>query len=156
MKKLFIIVGLLIFVLNGCYTVILTPEDRNTNIQDYYGYYPVEYYGDYGTYYDIPWWFNAPIVTVNSTQPLKRITDTQTIRDNNGSRNNTDTRNWELSTPPVSRDNSSTISKEKSVSSSGSTNEVRSNNNSSNNSSNSNSGTIRNGNGNRNTGNSRR
>uniref|UniRef100_A0A832CYJ7 Lipoprotein n=1 Tax=Ignavibacterium album TaxID=591197 RepID=A0A832CYJ7_9BACT len=156
MKKLIILAAFSTLALQGCYTVILTPEDKYVRSGEYYGYYPIEYYGDYGNYYDLPWWHSTPVVTVCSTQPIKRNEDTQSLRNNSGNRNETEKRDWIISTPPPSRDNSSGSSTENSSTSSGNNTQVRSGSNSGSNSNNSNSGSVRNENGNRNSGNSRR
>jgi len=156
MKKLIILAASLTLTLHGCYTVVLTPEDNYVGNGEYYGYYPIEYYGDYGNYYDLPWWYTTPVVTVGSTQPIKRNEDTQSLRNSSGNRNETERRDWIISTPPPSRDNSSGSSTDNSSTTSGDNNQVRSGSNSGSNSSNSNSGSVRNENGNRNSGNSRR
>lgn len=156
MKKFLLLAAFTILFLQGCYTVVLTPEDNYISNYEYYGYYPIEYYGDYGNYYDLPWWYISPVNTVSSTQPVKRNENTQSIRNNSGNRNETERRDWIISTPPPSRDNSSGSSTEKSSTNSGSNNQVRSRSNSGSNSNNSNSGSVRNENGNRNSGNSRR
>ena len=156
MRKLILIAAFLTLTLQGCYTVVLTPEDNYVSNGEYYGYYPIEYYGDYGNYYDLPWWYISPVVTVSSTQPVKRNENTQSIRNNSGYRNETERRDWIISTPPPSRDNSSGSSTKNSSTNSGSNNQVRSGSNSGNSFNNSNSGSVRNENGNRNSENSRR
>lgn len=156
MRKLILIAVFLTLTLQGCYTVVLTPEDNYVSNGEYYGYYPIEYYGDYGNYYDLPWWYISPVVTVSSTQQVKRNENTQSLRNNSGDRNETESRDWIISTPPPSRDNSSGSSTENSSTNSGSNNQVRSGSNSGSSSNNSNSGSVRNENGNRNSGNSRR
>lgn len=156
MKKLIILAAFSTLTLQGCYTVVLTPEDNYVSNREYYGYYPIEYYGDYGNYYDLPWWYTTHVVTVGSTQPIKRNKDTQTLRNNGVNRNETDRRDWIISTPPPSRDNNSGSSTDSSLPISGNINQVRSENISGSNSNSSNSGSVRNENGNRNSGNSRR
>lgn len=155
MKKLILASGILLFSLQGCYTVIMTPEDKTPVYDDYYGFYISEYYGSYGSYYEVPWWITNPIVTINISTTKTRTTNTHSIRNNDGLRNESNSRDGIITTPPPSRDNSSSsTTNQKSGSSSG--NEVRSNTSSGNSSGNSNSGSIRNENGNRNSGNSRR
>ncbi|MEJ5263605.1 MAG: hypothetical protein WHT45_13045 [Ignavibacterium sp.] len=153
MKQLLIITAFSTLILQGCYTVIMTPEDKKITHYDLYGYYPIEYYGDYGNYYDMPWWYSSPVVSVGNNQIIQRSSDTKTVRNENGDRTNTESRDGIISTPPPTRDiGSSTSGSGTSKSNGNSNNEVRSNNSSGN----SNSGSIRNENGNRNSGNSRR
>jgi hypothetical protein len=160
MKNIIILAASLILTLQGCYTVVLTPEDNYVTNGEYYGYYPIEYYGDYGNYYDLPWWYTSPVITVGSTQQINRNENTQSLRNSSGTRNETERRDWILSTPPPTRDNSSGSSTDNSSTTSGNNNQVRnesnSGSNSGNNSGSSNSGSVRNENGNRNSGNSRR
>lgn len=153
MKQLLILTAFSILILQGCYTVIMTPEDTNKSHFDLYGYYPIEYFGDYGNYYDMPWWYTSPVVSVGNNQIIQRSSDTKTVRNENGDRTNNESRDGIISTPPPTRDNSiSTSGNRTSEGNSNSNNEIRSNGNSGN----SNSGSLRNENGNRNSGNSRR
>ncbi|AFH49774.1 Hypothetical protein IALB_2069 [Ignavibacterium album JCM 16511] len=154
MKKLILVSVILFFNLQGCYTVIMTPEDKTPVYNDYYGFYLSEYYGSYGSYYEVPWWITNPIVTINSSTTKNRTTETHSIRNNDGFKHESGSRDGIITTPPPSRDNSSSTTTQKSGSSS--VNEVRSNTSSGNSPGNSNSGSIRNENGNRNSGNSRR
>lgn len=154
MKKIIFGSAVLLFLLQGCYTVILTPEDRTPVYDNYYGFYLSEYFGSYGSYYEVPWWITTPIVTISNGSTKNRSTDTQSIRNNDGFRYESGSRDGIITTTPPSRDNSSSTTTQKSGTSSG--NEVRNNTNSGNSSGNSNSGSIRNENGNRNSGNSRR
>lgn len=153
MRQLLIITTFSTLILQGCYTVIMTPEDTNKSHYDFYGYYPIEYYGDYENYYDTPWWYSSTIVSVGNNQIIQRSSDTKTVRNENGDRTNNESRDGIISTPPPTRDNNSTTSGNQNTNlNTSSKNETRSNNNSGN----SNSGSLRNENGNRNSGNSRR
>lgn len=153
MKQLLIITAFSTLILQGCYTVIMTPEDKKIIHYDLYSYYPIEYYGDYGNYYDMPWWYSSPVVSVGNNQIIQRSSDTKTVRNENGDRTNTESRDGIISSPPPTRDIGSSTSGSGTSKSNGNSNiEVRSNNSSGN----SNSGSIRNENGNRNSGNSRR
>ncbi len=149
MKKLIPTAIILLFSLQGCYTIILTPEDKTPVYNSFDGFYLTDYYGSYGSYYEIPWWITNPITISNVTS---RISATQTIRNNVGNRGESNTRDGIIHTSPPSRDNNPGTITQNQKNSSG--NEVRSNN--TNSSGNSNSGSIRNENGNRNSGNSRR
>lgn len=154
MKKLILISAILFLSLQGCYTIIMTPEDKTPVYDNYYVFYPTDYYGSYGSYYEIPWWITNPIVTISDVKTISRNSDTQSLRNNDGYRFESGSRDGIITTPPPSRDNSSSTTNQKTNNSSG--NEVRSNTGSGNTSGNSNSGSIRNENGNRNSGNSRR
>lgn len=154
MKKIILASIILVVLTQGCYTVILTPEDKTPVYHNYYGFYLSEYYGEYENYYEVPWWITNPIATISNETTLKRSSDTQLLRNSDGHRNESTTRNEIITVSPPSIDKQSSTTNEKSESSSG--NEVRSSNSSGNNSGNSNSGSIRNENGNRNSGNSRR
>lgn len=67
MKKYILIVTLFVVMtfFTGCYTVVWTPDESlptaETYQQEYYdnGYYQDPYYGDYGYYYQYPWWLAA-------------------------------------------------------------------------------------------------
>lgn len=120
MKKLLLqifFITMFIFGLNGCYTIIWSPDSEFPNQDNseagaaYYGDY---YYGDYYYFYDIPWWYdfippvaagtgnsgnsnrdnNSEIGTLRDTggrsDPL-RVPDVQPpSRDQNSSGNNKD------------------------------------------------------------------
>lgn len=154
MKKLFLISTILLLSLQGCYTIIMTPEDKPPVYENYYGFYLTEYYGSYGSYYEVPWWITNPIITISNGTTKTRNSDTQSLRNNDGLRYGSSSRDGIITTPPPSKDNSSSTTDQKTSSTSG--NEVRSNTGSGNSSENSNSGSVRNENGNRNSGNSRR
>ncbi len=58
--------------LSGCYTVVWSPEDNFPTQSDYEqgyydGYYGSPFYGDYGYYYNYPWWLNIAPPAVNAT-----------------------------------------------------------------------------------------
>jgi len=150
MRKVILTSSVLIFLFQGCYTIIMTPEDKTPIYDNYYGFYLTEYYGAYGSFYEIPWWFTNPILTISDGGTKNRTSDSQSIRNNEGLRYESGSRDGIITAPPPSRDNSSSTTTQKSGNSSG--NEVRNNTNSGN----SNSGSGRNENGNRNSGNSRR
>lgn len=150
MKKLILILATLFILLQGCYTIIMTPEDKASTYDNYYGFYLSEYYGAYGNFYEVPWWLTNPLITISNGGTNTRNSDNQSIRNNDGFRHESGSRDGIITTPPPSKDNSSSTTNQKSGNSSG--NEVRSNTNSGN----SNSGSVRNENGNRNSGNNRR
>lgn len=154
MKKIILASIILLVLAQGCYTVILTPEDKTPVYDNYYGFYLSDYYGEYEDYYEVPWWITNPIVTISNETKYIRNPDTQSLRNNDGQRNENTSRDGIITVSPPSIDNQSSKTNEKSGSNSG--NEVRSGNSSGSNSGNSNSGSIRNENGNRNSGNSRR
>ena len=57
--------------LSGCYTVVWSPEDNFPTQSDYEqgyndGYYNSPYYGDYGYYYNYPWWLNITPPATNA------------------------------------------------------------------------------------------
>lgn len=150
MKNLILTSFVILFMFQGCYTVIMTPEDKTPVYDNYYGFYLAEYYGAYGSFYEMPWWLNNPVITSSSGGTKIRTSETQSIRNNDGFRTESGSRDGIITISPPSKDNGSSNTTQKSGNSSG--NEVRNNTNSGN----SNSGSVRNENGNRNSGNSRR
>lgn len=154
MKKVFLTSIILVLSLQGCYTIIMTPEDKTPVYDNDCGFYLLDYFGSYGSYYEIPWWITNPVVTISNVTTKNRNSDTHSLRNNGGYRTESNNRDGIITTPPPSRDNSSSTTDQKTTSSSGT--EVRSNTSTGNNSGNSNSGSMRNENGNRNSGNSRR
>lgn len=92
MKKLLfniLFAGLFIFGLNGCYTIIWSPDsefpnqDNSDNSTVYYG---DNYYGDYYYYYGAPWWYDysPPLVTSPATKTREDNPDIGNLRDNSG------------------------------------------------------------------------
>jgi len=69
--KLFLFVSF-IFLLQGCYTIIWTPDlelpTKDTSERSD-SYYDPDDYGNYYPYYEIPWWYSIPPATY--TPPVK-------------------------------------------------------------------------------------
>lgn len=87
-------IGLILFGLQGCYTILWTPEEKITD-----QYETTSYYNGYAAdYYDIPWWINVPVIVgypgyTNSgkesvTKDRTNTLDSQSrnIRNNDGGR----------------------------------------------------------------------
>jgi len=150
-----IFVAMIVFGLNGCYTIIWNPDmefPTESNSDQTTIYYGDAYYGPYYYYYDYPWWLDivppaAGPVTVersenNETSILRntggrgtpsRISELQppshnappANTDKNGSSNNSGSTNTETSIRGSSSNSGTTSSRE---SSSGSGSTVRNNN----------------------------
>ncbi len=144
--------------LSGCYTVVWSPQDNFPTQSDYEqgyndGYYNSPYYGNYGYYYNYPWWLNITPPAANA-QPANRDAAAGAVRNNNGGRGDTPRDRGEIinTPPPAVNSGGSTSggnsSVEKSSSKSGSS--ASSGRNSSSSSSDSNN--VRNNNGGRNSG----
>lgn len=101
-----ILIFFILFGLQGCYTILWTPEKIITeNFSSAY------YYGYVSNFYDIPWWINVPIIVDYPSYPVSGSTNTKErttsdnkdrgiLRNNNGDRNS-DGRNSEvINTPP--------------------------------------------------------
>ncbi|MDO8549673.1 MAG: hypothetical protein Q7S39_05925 [Ignavibacteria bacterium] len=165
-KKLILLVFLIIpFLTNGCYTVLWTPDEDFPD-ESNYEYYDAYYIDEYHYYYDYPWWLSfTPPTKTRTDNGYNRDDDTQKIRNSGNGRNNSDSRNEVINTPPPTRNY--TPSDNGSDNSSGNNNNTNTetkrtesvnSNNSSNNSrqdSNSNNNNVRNNDGNRNNGRNR-
>lgn len=154
-KLILILIPLISF--GGCYTILWSPEEQlpseNNNSQIYYS---EPYYGDYGYYYDYPWWINEyPVyVTPAPSKSNERTPEESTFR-NGEARNTPDSNRPIINTKPPSRNgdsnnNSSTVSKTNS--SNNSSEQTKATDNSRSN----NSSSRRNDNGSRNSGGGRR
>jgi len=92
MKKLLLqifFITLFIFGLNGCYTIIWSPDSEfpnQDNSEAVTVYYGDIYYGDYYYFYDIPWWYdyNPPVATGSDTKNRENNPDIGTLRDTGG------------------------------------------------------------------------
>ncbi len=76
-----IFITLVMLGLNGCYTVIWSPDSEfptedNSTTNIYYG---DAYYGDYYYFYDTPWWWDYTPPTVS--RQTRENTGSQSIRD---------------------------------------------------------------------------
>ena len=79
--------------LSGCYTVVWNPEDNFPTQTDYgQGYYDRYYnspfYGDYGYYYNYPWWLNIAPPATNNQSNNRDNASAGAVRNNNGERGN--------------------------------------------------------------------
>lgn len=159
-----LLTGLILFGLQGCYTILWTPEKT---ITEDYEYETVSYYSGYAPeFYDTPWWIYSPVIGYypHHTSDGNKINDERnkdrdlgTIRDNDGGRN-PGGRNPEIipTPPPTTSTPGSTGSGSTSGSTnSGSTVRTESSGNSSSGSGNRSSDT-RNNSGNRNSGSGRK
>lgn len=153
MKKILILViSAITILLQGCYTIVWSPD-----VEFPTEYYPNEYYeGYYGDYYDTPWWIihTSFVTEIQDVIYEIRNDDTQSIRNGNGGRGYEDGRPDFQETPSVS------INTGGNNTSSGSENSGRTNNTYSNTNSNSgsssNNNSIRNESGTRNSSSGRR
>lgn len=99
-----LLTGFIIFGLQGCYTILWTPETKITE-----EYETVSYYSGYAPeFYDVPWWIYSPVVgyyphytSDGSTKTKDRSRDGNDgdTRDNDGGRN-PGGRNPEFIAPP--------------------------------------------------------
>ena len=141
MKKLLLqifFITLFIFGLNGCYTIIWSPDSEfpnQDNSEAGAAYYSDYYYGDYYYFYDIPWWYDfiPPATTGSGTTNRDNNPDVGTLRDMSG---RSDPSRVPDVQPPSRNDNNSGNNNDNSSSSSNNT----SSNNSDRGSSSSNSG----------------
>ncbi len=86
--KLFLIVTV-VFSLTGCYTIMWSPDEQLPSSENNNQiYYSEPYYGDYGYYYDYPWWLTGTpaYVTPSESHSTERNSGNSSVRDNNGSR----------------------------------------------------------------------
>lgn len=118
--------GSLFFLLQGCYTVLWTPNDDYEEYAEYYDeerseqreydYYAEEYYGRYHRFHASPWW--APLLPIPTTSSGKTRTDKSTdpvrdegtagLRDNSGGRTNNSGRHGSDHIPSTSGSGSGT------------------------------------------------
>lgn len=165
-----ILLSIILFGLTGCYTVIWKPNEQMPASYQKNEFYNSDYYGEYYDYYDTPWWILNPINIYAPSQSLnnettKRDKTLNNVRNQSGDRNVIERervnsgRNEYTPPAPVSvsggnnqGSNNSNSQNNNSGSSSTVTNEEQNRTRSNNNDSNS----VRNENGNRNSGNSRR
>ncbi len=65
---IFLIAGLMI--LPGCYTTIWSPDQNVPDqVDNSDSFYPENYYGDYNTYYNSPWWIAVEIPSTQVFMP---------------------------------------------------------------------------------------
>ncbi len=161
-KKLSLIIFLIIpFLANGCYTVLWTPDEDFPN-ESNYEYYDTYYSDEYIYFYDYPWWlsFTPTYKYRTDDNSYERDNSTNSIRNNGNGRG--DSGREILVTPPptknsIPRDNGSDNSSGNNNNTSTETKRTETDNsNSSNNNSrqdsNSNNSSVRNNDGNRNSG----
>jgi hypothetical protein len=92
------------FILNGCYTVLWTPDDDLPNDSSYINNNSY-YIDDYHYYYDYPWWLTFTPPVRNRGEEIKhyeREGNITSIR-NNGSGRNSDSEREVLNTPPPTK-----------------------------------------------------
>jgi hypothetical protein len=86
-----LVLFLSIIGLQGCYTILWTPDKKITDPYD-----TISYYGGYApNFYDIPWWIDVPVIVhfplISSPDRMDdnndRNNERGTIRDNDGGRN---------------------------------------------------------------------
>ena len=146
------------FIMNGCYTVIWTPDEEFPTESTTNEYYPETYYGDYYSFYDYPWWlsFVPPSLPVGSDYERTGNECTSDIRNDGQGRGNTDSRvKPSINTPTRDASNNSSNNNSNSSSSSNNNSSVNSSNSNSNSRSSDNN-SVRNNNGSRNTDGGRR
>jgi len=133
------------------------PADNSANQED--TFYPEIYYGDYGSYYNTPWW-NTITYSINQNGYIRDTSRAENfVRNNDGGRG-TSPRNV-LTTPPPARvepnnsNSGSTNNSDRNTSTSNSNNNrvetTNTGNNSSSRSGNTKNNSVRNNNGSRNT-----
>ncbi|NWF88548.1 MAG: hypothetical protein HXY50_03705 [Ignavibacteriaceae bacterium] len=150
---------LIVFAINGCYTIIWTPDEEFPTESTTNDYYSETYYGDYYSFYDYPWWLSyvPPSTPAGSEYIRDKNGSTSSVRNEGQGRSNTDrtnTHNINSPTRDVSNTSSSGNTSNSSTSSDNSSSVNSSNNNSNTRSSDNNS--VRNNDGNRNTNSGRR
>jgi hypothetical protein len=125
MKKLIIVAAMFIFIsFTGCYTVVWSPgmDISSTDTLNSYDssynsdgngysefYYNEPYFGPYAPYYNEPWWYSFPLVTVSGGSPKNngktsegRSGDAGLIRNSGDGRGNSGRNTGEvINTPPV-------------------------------------------------------
>ncbi len=153
--NIIILMSLGIF-LTGCYTVVWSPEDNFPTESDYYqsnydSYYNNPYYGEYGYYYNYPWWLTLTPPAANSASDGRDNATAGAVRNNDGGRGTAPRDNGDINNaPPPARNtdsgSSSSSNVGKSSTSSGSSSTTTRS------SSGSDSNNVRNNNGGRNSG----
>lgn len=124
MKRYFLIFVLFITlsVLPGCYTVLWTPEDEFPSSEKYRqenydenNYYADSYYGEYGYYYQYPWWLSIapPAYSAPGRDNGDDNNDRsdspamERLRNRDGSRNSGSGRETIINNAPVTRSSGS-------------------------------------------------
>ena len=155
MKKLkyYIFIISSAFLLNGCYTILWTPEEDFPSESTINNYYDETYYGDYYSFYDYPWWLSIapPAAPIGSDYIRTKDGTITNIRNEGQGRNSNDSREIIKTNPPsrdISGSNSSSGSQNSGNSSSSGSTSVNSSSN--NNSRSSDNSSVRNNNGGRN------
>jgi hypothetical protein len=100
MKYLFGVIFFISISFSGCYTVLWTPDKDMPTEAEYYssggyadGYYSDPYYGEYGYYYERPWWISIrPPSTVTEETKSERYDQIRETRNSDGGGRSTDTR----------------------------------------------------------------
>lgn len=112
-----VITSILIIFINGCYTVIWTPEERMPSESDYSNenildvneeYYPIVLYGGYNYYYTQPWWYSLSYnfnIPINDAE--NNLSDSESVRNSVNGRNIDSGRDPILETTPPSRSSNS-------------------------------------------------
>jgi hypothetical protein len=109
-KSLVLVFGISLF-LTGCYTIVWDPSEEFPNEENYSGsseFYDTDYYGNYGDYYEIPWWIgispyiSSPDIITKDRNNNTRTTDAENIRNSFG-RGNTDGDRTIINTPPATQ-----------------------------------------------------
>lgn len=163
-----LVITFILFGLEGCYTILWTPDKKMTDDYNSTSYY----YGYVTDFYDIPWWITVPIivdypynptsgnVSITKDRDNSRDGDTKDIRNNDGGRNTGGRIPEILNTPPptisTGDSNNTSTSSNSNSGSSGSVSRTESSSSSSSGSSNTRSSDTRNDSGSRNSGNERK
>ena len=144
-----------IFFLSGCYTVLWMPEDEFPSEMVTNEYYSEDYFGDYYSFYDYPWWLNIvpPSVPVGKTYIRTENGTITSIRNEGQGRGTDDNRKILPTDPPskdVSKSNDSSNNRSNNNNSSNDHNSSSANSNNNSNTRSSDNNSIRNNDGNRN------
>ncbi|OGU74315.1 MAG: hypothetical protein A2V93_04885 [Ignavibacteria bacterium RBG_16_34_14] len=158
-KKLFLVIFLIIaFLINGCYTILWTPDEDFPDESNYESY-DTYYVDDYYYFYDYPWWLSfTPPTKSGSDNSYERDNSMSKIRNNGNGRG--DSGREILVTPPPTRNYTPTDNGSDDTSGNNNTNTETKrtesvNSNNSRQDSNSNNNSTRNNDGSRNNGRSR-
>lgn len=97
-------VSLILFGLQGCYTILWTPDTKITEEYETTSYY----YGYAPDFYDIPWWVSVPVIvgypssySPDGSQTISKDRNNSLENDSRNIRNNDGGRNTEIiNTPP--------------------------------------------------------
>lgn len=159
-----ILIFFILFGLQGCYTILWTPEKKITENYISSNYY----YGYISDFYDVPWWISVPIIVdypyyqtsgnaITKERANPNNSGQRDLRNNDGGRNSGDRNPEIINTPPptvnTGGNSGSTTTSGNSSGSSGSTFRTES---SSSSSSNTRSSDTRNDSGTRNSGSGRK